>query len=133
MSHGASGGVHDLFSCLRIDHHHPDDSPQEPLMRIGWLLSPQSLQFFVVEKGFHPKIVVHSKSLELLGQRKVCEDHIMDLSCNKLVFIKRRPNLLQYLLSRRVVSSRPLGSWPGNSVQPTGRLESAAVGHRHVG
>ena len=63
-------------------------------MRIGRFLSPQSLQFFVVEKGLHPEVVVHSKSLELLGQREVCEDHIMDLNRNKLVFIKRGPNLL---------------------------------------
>ena len=65
-------------------------------MRIGWFLSPQLLQFFVVEKGLHPQIVVHSKSLELLGQGEVCEDHVMDLSRYKLVFIKRRPNLLRH-------------------------------------
>ena len=49
-------------------------------MRISRFLSPQSLQFFVIEKGLHPKIVIHTKSLELLGQREVCEDHVMDLS-----------------------------------------------------
>ena len=58
-------------------------------MRVGRFLSPQSLQFFMVEKGLHPEIVVYSKSVELLGQGKVCEDHIMNLSRNKLVFIKR--------------------------------------------
>src|ERR1700743_1923979 len=96
MPHRASGGVHDLFSYLRINNSHPNDPPKEPLMRIGWLLSPQSLQLFVVEKGLYPKVVVHPQGLELLGQGKVCEDHIMDLSCNKLVFIKRRPNLLRH-------------------------------------
>ena len=64
-------------------------------MRVVWFLSPQSLQFFVVEKGLHPEIVVHPKSLELLSQGKVSKDHIMNLGCNKLVFIKRRPNLLR--------------------------------------
>ena len=57
-------------------------------MRIGRFLSPQSLKFFVVEEGLHPKIVVHSKSLELLCQGKVCEDHVMDLSRYKSVFVK---------------------------------------------
>ena len=65
-------------------------------MRIGRFLSPQSLQLFVVEKGLNPQVVVHSKSLELLSQGEVCEDHIVDLNRNKLVFIKRRPNLLRY-------------------------------------
>ena len=63
-------------------------------MRIGRFLSSKPFQLFVVEKGLNPKIVVHSKSLELLGQREVCEDHIMDLNRNKLVFIKRGPDLL---------------------------------------
>ena len=49
----------------------------------------------MVEKGLHPEIVVHSKSLELLGQRVGCEDHIMNLGRNKSVFIKRRPDLLR--------------------------------------
>ena len=49
-------------------------------MRVGQLLSPQSLQFFVVKKGLDPKVVVHTKSLEFLGQREVCKDHVMDLS-----------------------------------------------------
>ena len=49
-------------------------------MRIGRLLSPQSLKFFMIEEGLYPQIVVHSKSFELLGQGKVCEDHVMDLS-----------------------------------------------------
>ena len=48
-------------------------------MRIGWFLTPQPLKFFMVEEGLHPQVVVHSESLELLGQGKVCEDHIMDL------------------------------------------------------
>ena len=37
-----------------------------------------------------------------------------------------------YLLSRRVVPPRPLGSRPSDGVQPTGRLESTAIDHRHV-
>ena len=49
----------------------------------------------MVEKGLNPEVAVHSKSLELLGQREVREDHIMDLNHNKLVFIKRRPDLLR--------------------------------------
>src|SRR6202000_1081493 len=96
MPHGASRGIHNLFTSLWIDDSHPNDPPKEPLMRIGQFLSPQSLQFFVVEKGLHPEVVVHPQGLELLGQGEVCEDHIMDLNRNKLVFIKRRPNLLQY-------------------------------------
>src|SRR6202000_105707 len=96
MPHRASRGVHDLLSCFRIDHPHPDNPPKESLMRIVRFLSPQSLQFFVVEKGLHPKIVVHSKSLKLLGQGKVCEDHIMDLNYNKSVFNQLRPDLLRH-------------------------------------
>ena len=65
-------------------------------MRIGRFLPPQSLQFFVIEKGLNPEVIVHPQGLELLGQGEVCEDHIMDLNRNKLVFIKRRPNLLRY-------------------------------------
>ena len=64
-------------------------------MRIGSFLSLEPLQLFVVEEGLNPQVVVHPKSLELLGQREVCEDHIMDLNHNKLVFNKRRPDLLQ--------------------------------------
>ena len=48
-------------------------------MRISRFLSPQSLEFFVVEKGLHPKIVIHPQGLELLGQGEVCKDHIMNL------------------------------------------------------
>src|ERR1700743_854036 len=96
MPHGASGGIHDLLPCLWIDNPHPDDAPQESLMRIGWLLSPEPLKFFMVKKGLHPKVVVHSQGLELLGQGKVCKDHVMDLGRNKSVFVKRRPNLFQH-------------------------------------
>src|ERR1700743_2376743 len=67
MPHGASRSVHDLLSCLRIDDSHPNDPPKEPLMSIGRFLSSQSLQFFVVEKGLHPEVVVHPQGLELLG------------------------------------------------------------------
>ena len=65
-------------------------------MRIGRFLSPQSLQLFVIEKGLNPEVVVHTKSLEFLGQWEVCKDHVMDLSRYKSVFIKRRPDLLQH-------------------------------------
>ena len=64
-------------------------------MRIGWLLSSESVQLFVVEEGLNPQVVVHSKSLELLGQWEVSEDHVMNLGRNKSVFIKRRPDLLR--------------------------------------
>ena len=40
----------------------------------------------MVEEGLNPEVVVHSKSLELLGQREVGKDHIMDLDRNKSVF-----------------------------------------------
>ena len=96
MPHGASRGVHSLLTNLWINNSHFDDPPKEPLMRIGRFLSPQSLQFLMVEKGLHPKIVVYPQGLELLGQREVSEDHIMDLGRNKLVFIKRRPNLFRH-------------------------------------
>ena len=64
-------------------------------MRISRFLSSKPLQLFVVEEGLNPQVVVHSRSLELLGQREVGKDHIMDLNRNKLVFNKRRPDLLQ--------------------------------------
>ena len=64
-------------------------------MRIGRFLPSKPLQLFVVKKGLNPEVVVHSKSLELLGQREVCKDHVMDLSRGKSVFIKRRPDLLR--------------------------------------
>ena len=88
MPHGASRSIHNLLPSLRIDNPHSNDPPEKPLMRIGRLLSPQSLEFFMVEKGLHPKVVVHSKSLELLGQREVCKDHVMDLGRDKSVFLK---------------------------------------------
>ena len=69
-------------------------------MRIGRFLSAQSLEFFMVEKGLHPKIVVHPQGLELLGQGEVCKDHVMDLSRCKSVFIKRKTRFVTtYLLS----------------------------------
>ena len=64
-------------------------------MRIGWFLSSEPLQLFMIEEGLNPEVVVHPKSLELLRQGKVSENHIMDLNHNKLVFDKRRPDLLQ--------------------------------------
>ena len=80
MPHGASGSIHGLFTNLWIDDPHSNDPPEEPLMRISWFLTPQSLQLFVVEKGLYPKVVVHPQGLKLLGQGKVCENHVMDLS-----------------------------------------------------
>ena len=80
MPHGASGSVHNRLTGLWIDDPHSNDPPKEPLMRISQFLFPQSLQFFVIEKGLNPEVVIHAKSLELLGQREVCEDHVMDLS-----------------------------------------------------
>ena len=56
-----------LVCCLRVDDSHPDDPPQEPLMRIVQLLPPEPLQLFMVEEGLHPKIVIHPQGLELLG------------------------------------------------------------------
>ena len=95
MSHGPCRGVHCLLPCLWIDYSHPNDPPKESLMRIGWFLSSEPLQLFMVEEGLNPEVVVHSKSLELLGQREVGKDHIMDLNHNKLVFNKWRPDLLR--------------------------------------
>ena len=40
----------------------------------------------MVEEGLHPQIVAHTKSFELLGQREVCEDHIIDLNRVGLAF-----------------------------------------------
>ena len=96
MPHGASRGVHNLLPCLRINHPHPDDSPQESLVRISWLHSSEPLEFLVVKEGLHPQIVVHPQGLELLGQGEVCENHVMDLSRGESVFIKRRPDLFQH-------------------------------------
>ena len=64
-------------------------------MGIIQFLSPEPLQFFMVEEGLHPEIIVHPQGLEFLGQREVCEDHIMDLNHNKSVFNQLRPDLLQ--------------------------------------
>ena len=86
----------------------------------------------MVKEGLHPKIVVHSKSLELLGQGEVCKDHVVDLSRYKSVFSKKTRFVTTYLLSRQVVASRPPWRRPSNGVQSTGGLESAAVHHRHV-
>ena len=86
MPHRSSRGVHTLLSDLRVDYPHPDDSPQESLVRISWLLSPEPLKFFMAEESLHPKIVVHPKSLELLGQGEVSKDHVMNLGRNKSVF-----------------------------------------------
>ena len=99
----------------------PNDPPQEPLMRIVCLLSLKSLQLFMVEEGLHAQIVVHPQGLELLGQRKVCEDHVMDLSHVKLVFNQTEDRFVHCcLLTRRVVPSRPPRTRPGNSVQTIG-------------
>ena len=55
-------------------------------MRVIWFLPSKPLQLFMVEEGLYPKIVVHPKSLELLSQREVGEDHVMNLGQNKSVF-----------------------------------------------
>ena len=53
----------------------------------------------MVEEGLHPEVVVHPKSLELLSQGKVCEDHIMDLNRVKLVFSQTEDRFVHgYLL-----------------------------------
>ena len=80
MPHGTGGSIHNLLTSLWINDPHPNDPPKEPLMRIGRFLPPQSLQLLVVEEGLHPKVVVYPQGLKLLGQWKVCEDHVMDLS-----------------------------------------------------
>ena len=49
----------------------------------------------MVEEGLNPQVIVHSKSLELLGKGKVRENHTMDLNRNKSVFNQLRPDLLQ--------------------------------------
>ena len=95
MSHGASRRVHCLLTNLWIDDSHSNDSPQESLVWIGRLLTPESLQFFMIEEGLDPKIVVHPKSLELLSQREVGKDHIEDLGRANQSSIKRRPDLLR--------------------------------------
>ena len=79
MPHRSSRGAHALLSSLRIDYSHPNDPPKEPLMRISWFLSSEPLQLFVVEESLNPEAVIHSKSLELLSQREVSEDHVMNL------------------------------------------------------
>ena len=86
MPHGPGRGVHSLVCCFRIDYSHPDDPPQEPLMGIGQFLSLEPLQLFMVEEGLNPQVVVHPQGLELLGQREVCKDHVMDLNHFKLIF-----------------------------------------------
>ena len=75
-----------FFGCLKINDPHSNDPPQEPLMRIVWFLSPEPLQLFMIKEGLNPQVVIHSKSLELLGQVEVCKDHIMDLNLSGLVF-----------------------------------------------
>ena len=64
-------------------------------MRIGRFLSSKPLQLFVVKEGLNPQVVIHSKSLKLLSQREVSEDHVMHLNCGKSVFNQLRPDLLQ--------------------------------------
>ena len=64
-------------------------------MRIGRFLSSEPLQLFVVEEGLNPQVIIHPKSFELLRQREVGKDHVMNLGRNKSVFIRRRPDLLR--------------------------------------
>ena len=55
-------------------------------MRIVWFLPSEPLELFMVEEGLHPQMVVHSQGLKSLGQREVCNNHIMDLNHVELVF-----------------------------------------------
>ena len=55
-------------------------------MWISWFLPPEPLLLFVVEEGLNPEVVIYPKSFELLGQREVGKDHIMNLDRNKSVF-----------------------------------------------
>ena len=47
----------------------------------------------VVEKGLNPEVVVHPKSLELLGQGEVSKDHVMNLGRNKSVFYQNEDQI----------------------------------------
>ena len=87
VSHGPCRCIHGFVGCLRINHPQSKDPPEEPLMRIVWLFSPEPLQLFVTEEGLHPEVVIHSKSLEFLGQWEVHEDHVVYLNSNGLVFV----------------------------------------------
>ena len=116
MPHGASRRVHCLLTNLRVNDSHSNDSPQESLMWIGWLLTPESLQLLMVEEGLNPKIVIYPKSLELLSQREVGENHIVDLGRANQSSIKGDQICYDYLLSRRVVPSRPPWGRPSNCI-----------------
>ena len=86
MSHGPCGSIHGLVSCLWIYYPHSDDPPKEPWVGIVQLLSPEPLQLFMVEERLYSQIIVYPQGLELLGQRKVCKDHVMDLNRVGLAF-----------------------------------------------
>ena len=76
------------------------------------------LQLFVVEKGLHPQVVIHPQGLELLGQREVCEDHIMDLNHNKLVFNQNEDRFVMTVRATHLHHKRgqhvvdPMVYWP---------------------
>src|ERR1700743_3584462 len=119
MPHQPSRSIHDLLPDLRIDYPHPNDPPKEPLMRTVLFLPLKPLQLFMVEEGLNPKVVVHPQGLELLGQGKVCENHIMDLNCNKSVFNQLRPDFLQLPVVQTGSPTRSSRSWPGDGVNTT--------------
>ena len=64
-------------------------------MWIVRLLSVEVLQLFMIEKGLHPEIIIHPQSLKLLRQQEVCQDHIVDLNSNGLVFPLNEKQLTQ--------------------------------------
>ena len=63
----------------------------------------------MIEEGLHPEVIVHSEGFELLGWEKVCENHVIDLNCNKLVFNQLETDFLR--LPVDLTGSPPLISW----------------------
>ena len=100
-------------------------------MRSIWLLSSKPLQLIMVEEGLHPQIVVHSKSFELLSQREVCEDHIMDLNSSGLVFSQLKAHLTKKPIVLTGNLPQIFLETPSDGVKTTGRLEILAVYHWH--
>ena len=131
MPHWSGRSVHWLVGRFGINDSHSDDSPQESLVWVIWLLSLEAFQLFVIKKGLYLKIILHPKSLELLRQWEVCEDHIMDLNSGGLVFLKWKPICPRIPLVQRVPPPGSLGCWPGNHVQFICGLEGLTVDHQH--
>ena len=40
----------------------------------------------MIEKGLNPQVVILPQGLGLLSQREICEHHVIDLNCVKLIF-----------------------------------------------